>query len=101
MAEKRRFLDVWIVDSNTVYREVPFTVVADWVQQGRLLEDDNHLSVFRSPSFNSNGNPCDPQGRLLTCVHSGRRVTRTELTRQGIESIVRDHDGTPGSCADP
>ncbi|HZY89360.1 MAG TPA: biopolymer transporter ExbD [Gemmataceae bacterium] len=40
MAEKRRFLDVWIVDSNTVYREVPFTVVADWVQQGRLLADD-------------------------------------------------------------
>jgi biopolymer transport protein ExbD len=40
MAEKRRFLDVWIVETNTVYREVPFTVVADWVQQGRLLEDD-------------------------------------------------------------
>jgi biopolymer transport protein ExbD len=40
MAEKRRFLDVWIVDSNTVYKEVPFTVVADWVEQGRLLEDD-------------------------------------------------------------
>ena len=40
MAEKRRFLDVWIIESNTVYREVPFTVVADWVQQGRLLEDD-------------------------------------------------------------
>src|SRR5438270_6714036 len=40
MAEKRRFLDVWIVEGNTVYREVPFTVVADWVQQGRLLEND-------------------------------------------------------------
>jgi biopolymer transport protein ExbD len=40
MAEKRRFLDVWIVESNTVYREVPFEVVVDWVQQGRLLEDD-------------------------------------------------------------
>jgi biopolymer transport protein ExbD len=40
MVEKRRFLDVWIVESNTVYKEVPFTVVADWVQQGRLLEDD-------------------------------------------------------------
>lgn len=40
MAENRRFLDVWIVESNTVYREVPFTVVVDWVQQGRLLEDD-------------------------------------------------------------
>jgi biopolymer transport protein ExbD len=40
MAEKRQFLDVWIVESNTVYREVPFAVVTDWVQQGRLLEDD-------------------------------------------------------------
>jgi gluconolactonase len=26
----------------------------------RLLEDDNHLSVFRTPSFNSNGNTVDP-----------------------------------------
>jgi biopolymer transport protein ExbD len=40
MAEKRRFLDVWIVESNTVYREVPVTVVMDWTQQGRLLADD-------------------------------------------------------------
>lgn len=39
MAEKR-FLDVWIVEANTVYREVPFPVVSDWVQQGRLLEND-------------------------------------------------------------
>jgi biopolymer transport protein ExbD len=37
---KRRFLDVWIVESNTVYREVPYEVVCDWLQQGRLLEDD-------------------------------------------------------------
>jgi biopolymer transport protein ExbD len=40
MAQKRRFLDVWIVESDTVYREVPYEVVTDWVQQGRLLEDD-------------------------------------------------------------
>src|SRR6516162_9486 len=40
MTAPRRFLDVWIIESNTVYREVPFTVVADWVQQGRLLPDD-------------------------------------------------------------
>jgi biopolymer transport protein ExbD len=40
MVQKRRFLDVWIIESNTVYREVPYEVVADWVQQGRLLEDD-------------------------------------------------------------
>ncbi len=40
MAQKRRFLDVWIIETNTVYREVPFEVVTDWVQQGRLLADD-------------------------------------------------------------
>ncbi len=59
MADKRRFLDVWIIESNTVYREVPFTVVADWVQQGRLLEDDRlrpsgtaeWLRVGGSPEF--------------------------------------------------
>jgi gluconolactonase len=45
----------------------------------RLLEDDNHLSVFRSPSYNSNGNTVDRQGRLITCQHAGRRVVRTEF----------------------
>jgi gluconolactonase len=54
----------------------------------RLLEDDNHLSVFRSPSFNSNGNTVDLEGRLLTCEHSGRRVTRTE--HDGTITIIAD-----------
>lgn len=40
MAQKRRFLDVWIVETDVVYREVPFMVVTDWIQQGRLLGDD-------------------------------------------------------------
>ena len=40
MAQQKRTLDVWIVESNTIYREVPFTVVSDWIQQGRLLIDD-------------------------------------------------------------
>jgi biopolymer transport protein ExbD len=39
-ATKQRVLDVWILESNTVYRQVPFTVVTDWIQQGRLLADD-------------------------------------------------------------
>ena len=34
MADQRRFLDVWIVETNTVYQEVPFEVVTDWL--GRL-----------------------------------------------------------------
>jgi len=39
-ADKRHFFDIWVVEPNTVYREVPYTVVADWAQQGRILEDD-------------------------------------------------------------
>jgi len=35
-----RVLDVWLVDLNEVYSDVPFTVVADWLQQGRLLAED-------------------------------------------------------------
>src|SRR5215472_17229267 len=54
----------------------------------RLLEDDNHLSVFRYPSLNSNGNMIDSQGRLMTCEHTGRRVTRTELN--GTITVIAD-----------
>ena len=35
-----RVLDVWITETQAVYTEVPFAVVTDWVQQGRLLADD-------------------------------------------------------------
>jgi biopolymer transport protein ExbD len=57
MAEKRRFLDVWIIESNTVYKEVPFTVVADWVQQGRLLEDDKLKPSGTAEWFRLGGMP--------------------------------------------
>jgi biopolymer transport protein ExbD len=40
MAEKRRELDVWILQTNTVYRKVPYTVITDWIQEGRLLAED-------------------------------------------------------------
>lgn len=40
MADTKKLLDVWIVESNTFYRDVPFSVVADWIQQGRLLDND-------------------------------------------------------------
>jgi gluconolactonase len=54
----------------------------------RLCEDDGHLSVYRQPSMNSNGNTIDREGRLITCEHSGRRVTRTEL--DGSITIIAD-----------
>ena len=40
MAGNKRLLDVWIVEINKVYRDVPFAVVTDWLQQGRLLPED-------------------------------------------------------------
>jgi gluconolactonase len=54
----------------------------------RFSEDDGHVSVFRQPSMNSNGNTIDREGRLITCEHSGRRVTRTEL--DGSITIIAD-----------
>ena len=40
MSDKKRLLDVWIVEINTVYREVPYSVVIDWLMQGRVLPED-------------------------------------------------------------
>ncbi|MBM3597952.1 MAG: SMP-30/gluconolactonase/LRE family protein [Alphaproteobacteria bacterium] len=54
----------------------------------RYDECDDSVSVFRSPSNNSNGNTLDRQGRLVTAEHGARRVTRTE------------HDGTITVIAD-
>src|SRR6476646_250272 len=45
----------------------------------RLVEPSNEVSLFRERSNNSNGNSVDNQGRLITCEHLTRRVTRTEV----------------------
>jgi len=37
---KKFFFDVWLAQGKTVYRDVPYEVVTDWLQQGRLLGDD-------------------------------------------------------------
>jgi gluconolactonase len=44
----------------------------------RYDETDGSVSVFRQPAGNSNGNTTDREGRLVTCEHGGRRVSRTE-----------------------
>ena len=44
----------------------------------RFDETDGSVSEFRQPSNNSNGNTVDREGRLVTCEHLTRRVTRTE-----------------------
>lgn len=55
----------------------------------RWLEDDGHVSVFRSPSNHANGNTRDREGRLVTCEHGARRVTRTEL--DGTITVLLDN----------
>jgi gluconolactonase len=47
-------------------------------RQLRWSEDDERVTVFRSPSNNSNGNTFDQQGRQISCEHLTRRVVRYE-----------------------
>ena len=57
-------------------------------RQMRWLEDDGHVSVFRTPSNNSNGNTFDFQGRQLSCEHLTRRVVRYE--HDGSVTVIAD-----------
>lgn len=60
----------------------------------RWLEEDGHVSVFRTPSNYSNGNTRDREGRLISCEHDARRVTRTE--HDGSITVLIDRfDGKP------
>ncbi|KRE17727.1 gluconolactonase [Bosea sp. Root381] len=57
-------------------------------RQMRWIEDDGHVTVFRSPSGNSNGNSFDFQGRQLSCEHLNRRVVRYEL--DGSATVIAE-----------
>ena len=56
--------------------------------QRRRLDEDGHVSVFRSPSGYSNGNTFDWEGRQLSCEHGNRRVVRYE--NNGSVSVLAD-----------
>ena len=75
---------VWFGDGRyLLYSDIP---------NDRILRYDDtsgHVSVFRSPSGNANGNTRDRQGRLITCEHAHRRVTRTEY--DGSITVLADH----------
>lgn len=62
--------------------------------QLRWLEEDGHVSTFRQPSGNSNGNTFDYQGRQIACEHGNRRVVRYE--HSGRVTVLADKfDGKP------
>jgi gluconolactonase len=58
----------------------------------RWDETSYQVSVFREPAGNTNGHTLDEQGRLVSCEHGNRRVTRTE--HDGSVRVLADgHDG--------
>jgi gluconolactonase len=54
----------------------------------RYDETDGSVSVFRSPCGYTNGHTVDRQGRLVSCEHGGRRVSRTE--HDGRITVIAD-----------
>ncbi len=62
------------------------------IPNNRMMRFDDcsgQVSVFRQPANNSNGNTVDRQGRLVTCEHLTRRVTRTE--HNGSITVIADN----------
>jgi gluconolactonase len=75
---------VWFGDGR-------YLLVSD-IPNNRILrweEETGAVSVFRAPSGFANGNTRDRQGRLVTCEHDNRRVTRTEY--DGSITVLVDH----------
>ena len=57
-------------------------------RQLRWLEEDGHISVFRSPSHYTNGSTFDYEGRLISCEQDTRRVVRFE--HNGAVTVLAD-----------
>jgi gluconolactonase len=64
---------VWFGDGRyLLWSDIPNNVIMRWD------EVTGAVSTLRAPSGYANGNTRDRQGRLITCEHGGRKVTRTE-----------------------
>lgn len=73
---------VWFADQGClIWSDNPNERMMRWVEGGGV-------SVFRAQSNFSNGNTRDRQGRLVTCEHGTRRVTRTEI--DGSITVLAD-----------
>ena len=58
----------------------------------RLLREGPEITTFRHPSGNSNGNTLDNSQRLLTCEHTGRRVTMTDVD-SSVKVLADSYEG--------
>lgn len=77
---------VWFRDGNyLVWSDIPNDRMLRW-------SPDQGVGVYRTPANNSNGNTRDREGRLVSCEHGARRVTRTEP--DGSITVIADsYDG--------
>ncbi len=74
---------VWFGDQRALlWSDIPNNRILRWD------EETGATTVFRKPSNNANGNTRDRQGRLVTCEHDSRRVTRTEY--DGSITVLAD-----------
>ena len=62
---------VWHPNGYLLFSDIPANKIYKWTQVGQV-------EIFRSPSGHSNGLTFDRQGRLITCEHGNRQVSRTE-----------------------
>ena len=78
---------VWFGDGRyLLWSDIPNDRMLRW------SEETGSVSVFRSPSRYSNGNTRDRQGRLVSCEHGSRSVTRTEHDGR-VTTLVDRFDG--------
>lgn len=87
---------------DTLYARCRWAEGPAWFPAGRYLvwsdipndrmlrwdECDGHVSVFRQPAGNTNGHTVDPQGRLVSCEHRARCVSRIE--HDGSRTVLAD-----------
>jgi gluconolactonase len=80
---------VWFGDGRyLLFSDIPNNRILRWE------DGSGALSEFRKPSNHANGLARDRQGRLLTCEHLGRRVTRTEYDGR-ITVLASHYQGKP------
>ena len=80
---------VWFGDGRfLLWSDIPNDRIMKWE------EETGNVSVFRKPSNYANGNTRDRQGRLVTCEHLTRRVTRTEYDGS-ITVLMDSYQGKP------
>jgi gluconolactonase len=78
---------VWFGDLQCLlFSDIPNNRILRWTADG--------ITTFRQPSNYSNGHTRDRQGRLVSCEHGLRRVTRTEWDGQ-ITVIADSYQGKP------